>query len=325
MRLLHWFVFGWWLGAGRAKEGSNGGGEHVPNAIDEARWKRYRCDGTERRDAQSCARKGETFSKWLARQMGNETYEKLACYVDKSAVKHYAKMMVPDIKVPTTLAVFDESNLHELSQFEFPPTFALKAVHGSDMGILVTNNTVYKGNMGSLHPNQTINRAILRETIQRWLNTSFHVDIEWQYRQIHKAVVLEEFLGVGLPNDFKLFLFQGEAIALDVYHFAPLPGARGKVRQRISRIQRIDSKSLTITYVRPRVFRALRFMISIKVLNDIFHFAKLISIGFRFARVDFYIVHSAVYFSEITMSPQAAKYTLDQSFRNDSMHLLGLC
>lgn len=302
-----------------------GGDDHVSHAIDEVRWNRYRCDGSERRKAQSCARVDETFSTWLARHMTDEAYEELACYVDKSAVKHYAKLTVPEIKVPTTLAVFDESNLHELSSFEFPPTFALKAVHGSGMGILLTNHTVYKENMGSLHPNQTMPREMLHETIRSYLNTSFNVDKERQYRKIHKAVVLEEFLGVGIPINLKVFLFQAKAIALDIYHYVPIAGPSGKVRQRISRIQRTDDKPLTVHFARPRVFRILRTMISAKALKDVFSFAARIAAGFLFARVDFYVVENAVYFSEITLSPQAAKYTLDNFFKNDIMYLLGLC
>lgn len=326
MRLLHWFLCWWLLRVGRTKgEGSNGSEEHVPNAIDEARWKRYKCDGTERQNAQSCAREGETFSTWLTRQMGNETYEKLACYVDKSAVKYYVKTVVPEMKVPTTLAVFEEANLHELSKFAFPSTFALKAVHGSGMGILATNNVVYEGNVGSLHPNQTINPAVLHDSTRLWLNTSYKVDQEWQYRHIQKAVILEEFLGAVLPINLKVFLFQSKAIALDICRFVPISGALGNVRERVSRIKQTGSKPLTTPFARSRVWKNSKTMIGAKLLEDIFNFSARIASGFRFARVDFYVVDSTIYFNKITLSPETGKKKLDIHFTHLDMRLLGMC
>lgn len=294
-------------------------------SVEEETWDEYQCDGKERKTAMTCVQGGETFSQWLKRQIRNESIESLACYVDKAAMKHYATSVVPELAVPTTLALFRKSNLRKIDSFPFPNSFALKGVHGSGMAVLVTNGTVFLGNEGEKHPNQTFTNADLKIAVAQWLDTPYKIETEWQYRRIHRAAILEQFLGVGIPVDYKLFYFGGYLIAMDVYRFLPPRSQEENAHRLISRIMEGDGIPLDVTVAHGRLPLRLRKTVPMFTLKRLFAYANRLAEGFRFVRVDFYIMGSVIYFSELTFSPNSARAVLDFTFKNKSMDLLGRC
>ena len=294
------------------------------NELDRIQWERYECDGTERNGAQTCVEADETMSTWMRRQMKRDAYAALSCYVDKSAAKHYATSRVPWLKAPETLAIYHEETITQLKHAKLPSSYALKSTHGSSLVMLVTNGFVYKGNAGRLYKNQVLTGKKRSKIGTLFLRTCKQCKREVQYRNVQKAVLVEEFLGTGLQVVYKLHVMSGDVVALDLDYFVVTNRTTGRARHRVSRITERDARSLTAQFAH-RGCADLQQQPPIHAMEQLFYAARQLASGFRYLRADFFWFNASWYFGELTLSPQAGVGRTDGWFRQEFLTKIGYC
>lgn len=292
--------------------------------LEEQMWSRYSCNGTERSRAQECIKDGEKLSIWLRRQMRSQAYEKLACYADKAAVKHYVKAALPQLKTATTLGVFTEDKVRDLLQHSLPPQYVMKATHGSNMSLVVTRNHVYGGNKGVLHPSQKVDREDLVRIARQFMGICFRCKRQAQYRTVIRAVIIEEFIGTKFPIDYKVYVFNRVVYGFDVRFARVLDEGIGKLQMKTIRIVSGGEKELGSDQI-SKHFKFLQEFPPDVGIQQILGSAKVLAEGFRFVRIDFYYVNNTVYFGELTMSPLAGSRHLNSWFRDGVTRHIGVC
>ena len=184
----------------------------------------------------TCVRKDDTLSTWIRRQMRSDAYAALSCYVDKSAAKHYAKTNVPWLNAPKTLSSYDNETVGQLRWADVPSSYAFKSTHGANLVMLVTNGFVYKGNAGRVYKNKVLTGKKLVKIGTLFLRTCKPCKYKVQYRNVHRQVLVEEFLGVGLQATYKVHVMGGDVVGLDVVYFTASNVTTGHVRRKVTRI-----------------------------------------------------------------------------------------
>lgn len=307
-----WFVHGWW----RTRVDGN--------ELDRMSWERYGCDGKERHASQTCVKRTESFSRWMRRQMRSPQYAALSCYVDKSAAKHYATTQVPWLKAPKTLAIYNDETVIQLKRAHLPTSYALKGTHGSNLVMLVTNGFVYKGNAGRLYKNQVLTGKKVRKIGMLFIRTCKQCKREVQYRNVQKAVLVEEFLGTGLQVVFKLHVMSGDVVALDLDYFVVINAKAGRARHRVNRIAERNATVLNAQFAH-KGCSSLQQQPPIHAMEQLFHAARQLANGFRYLRADFFWFNASWYFGELTLSPQAGVGRMDGWFRQKFLTKIGYC
>jgi hypothetical protein len=202
---------------------------------------------------------------------------------DKVSVRDYVQAKTPQLKLPKLLGVFDSES--ELMANIPPSPWVMKGAHGSGMVLICK-------------PGETVSKDMIRKMARRWLATDYSVNYwEWQYHDLPKRVLFEEYLGSGteLPADYKFFVFHQKVrlITVDRGRFAShtrdlfypdwthLPSRKGKA---------------AISSIPPPRPMALEAMIDA---------AQTLGQDTDFVRVDLYLLGEDVYFGEMTHSPAA--------------------
>lgn len=257
-------------------------------------------------NVQDCVRSGESFSGWMQRQARGYKYTSLASLVDNSSVKHFVRTRFPSFKIPATLAVFKSENLDDLYHFHFPESFAFKAVHGSGMNFLVCKNLTLKG--------KPYNVSYLYSLAQKWLRVCYRCKEQRQYANIQRAVIVEEYLSVHPLIDYKVFVFQGEALLIQVKeNYQTGPKFRFYWRNWAALPTSVRSDRSPGKIMRPP-----------QQLGDLLIAAGQLGQGFRFVRVDLYIQDGDILFGELTFSPVGGSRRLNPLL-NPLLSAIGLC
>mmetsp|Transcript_13 Transcript_13/g.106 ORF Transcript_13/g.106 Transcript_13/m.106 type:complete len:355 (+) Transcript_13:200-1264(+) len=315
MRRIHGMVWLLWIWLATRVDG---------NDLDRIRWERYACDGRERNASQTCVERDESLSRWMRRQMRSPRYAALSCYVDKSAAKHYATTQVPWLKAPETLAIYNNGTIPQLKRKEMPPSYALKSTHGSNLVMLVTNGYIYKGNAGRLYKNQFLTRRKITKIGMLFLRTCKQCRREVQYRNVQRAVLVEEFLGTGLPVAYKVHVMSGDVVALDLDYFVVTNSTTGHARNRVKRIVERDATALSAQFAH-RGCSSLQQQPPVHAMELLFHAARQLASGFRYLRADFFWFNASWYFGELTLSPQAGVGRMDLWFGQKFLAKIGYC
>ena len=131
----------------------------------------------------------------------------------------------------------------------------------------------------------------------------FEAGGEWAYSQAAPGFLAERLLGEPPLPDYKVFVFHGHAVFLDVHHGR---GSAAKTRGTWSRDWRP---------VRP-VYRDAQVLHEPAParLGALLAAAERIAAGFDFLRVDFYLVDGRVWFGETTPYPGAGRILTDAAF-----------
>ncbi|MGE5089916.1 MAG: ATP-grasp fold amidoligase family protein, partial [Candidatus Levyibacteriota bacterium] len=129
----------------------------------------------------------------------------------------------------------------------------------------------------------------------RWLATDFTiVGREWAYRDVRRAVYIEELLrddGGGLPADFKLFAFDGEVRLIQVdrdrygHHTQVLYDPQWRPIE--GTVAAAPGAPVAAPVTLPRMIDA----------------ARTLAAGIDFLRVDFYEIAGRIVFGELTNYP----------------------
>jgi hypothetical protein len=207
---------------------------------------------------------------------------------DKLAAKEFAKARCPELSIAQVL--WTGTDPRSLPANLVTGDVVVKANHGAAFNIFVHNGKP--------------DYATIVAWAERWMATSFHHYYgEWGYRNVPRRILVEEKLLLGggdLPTDIKVHTF-GRQI--------------GRVwvcdeRRHRSRIYDADGAPLSA--------RGYRYSSEAQTLPDTpatralvaqaIELAPRLLVGLDYARVDFMVVGSRLYFGEYTFYPGAGLY-----------------
>lgn len=177
-------------------------------------------------------------------------------------------------------------NPEELPFDELPSRFVIKANHGCDYNILVSDKT-------------RLDRRIVKKQLRKWIGENFgestFLGIAWAYKNIEPRIIVEEFLEDEgkLPQDYKFFCFSGrmEFFKID---FARFEDHSEKFFDK--NLNGLDLIELGLKEYDGPIELPGNFSEMVRV-------AELLSVGFDFIRVDLYNVRNRIFFGELTPYP----------------------
>ena len=221
----------------------------------------------------------KTFQDKLNYLLIYESPEEKTKIVDKILLRNYSKKILgKDICVPI-LKIYN--NIDEINLDELPKKFVLKCNHGSAMNIFCSDKS-------------TFDLLKAKNTLKEWIKINYGLlRFEYQYLNVKRRVFAEQFLDNQMIN-YKFGCFNGEPKLIRVK--ANINGTKlyniYYTNWTISNIE-LKNKDYVLTN---------RFKKPIN-LKKMIKYAKLLSFGFCFCRVDFYEINKTLYLSEITFTP----------------------
>jgi TupA-like ATPgrasp len=226
-------------------------------------------------------RRPTTYSQMLAVKNLRDQGPLVSLTSDKYAVREYVRekvgeeYLIPLRQVVDRAAAIDFDNLSG--------SCVIKGTHGCDMTLLVPDIA-------------TADRAVIRSTVQKWLDTDFYRSgwRETPYRGLPRRAVVEEFIGDGVhpPNDYKFFMFHGRPAMVVV--------DQDRFTRHTSTLLSPDWRPYLVTG---------RFEFAATLPERPANYAEMVGVAqklssdFDFARVDLYNVDGRIYFGEITHNP----------------------
>ena len=216
--------------------------------------------------------------QWLKLNDRNPLYIKLS---DKVEVRDYVKKKVSRDILIRQIRVY--SSVNNIKWEDLPEQFVLKAAHGSGWNIICENKNELNWN------------EMLRK-LSYWLNRNYYFyGREWNYRDVPKKIVCEEFLNSDDGNDlldYKIFCFNGKPtyIQVDIDRFS----------DHKRNFYSPEWKSLNFSVLYNQFLNKIEKPLT---LNKMLEVATLLSEGIPFVRVDLYSVKNKVYFGEMTFYP----------------------
>ena len=221
----------------------------------------------------------KTFQDKLNYLLIYESPEEKTKIVDKILLRNYSKKIIGKDLCAPILKIYN--NIEEINLDELPEKFVLKCNHGSAMNIFCEDKSKF-------------DLLKAKHTLKNWLNINYGLlRFEYQYLNVKKKVFAESLLDNQIIN-YKFSCFNGNPKMI-------------RVKSKINRVHfyniyyinwtktniEIDSKKYVLTnrFKKP------------KNLEKMVEYAKLLSSGFCYCRVDFYEVNNKLYLSEITFTP----------------------
>jgi hypothetical protein len=166
---------------------------------------------------------------------------------------------------------------------ELPHKFVVKPTHASGW-IQVVNDK------------SALDRAALIERCNGWLDQSYYeITREWVYKHIEPRILVEEFIDDGtgaLPNDYKLFVFDGTVQIIQV--------DAGRFYDHRRRVYSTDWKKLDVIFEWDDIVGDVPCP---PHLAEMIAAAETLGRGIDFVRADFYDTAGQFYFGELTTTP----------------------
>lgn len=202
---------------------------------------------------------------------------------DKYLVRDYIAEKIGGENLIPLLAVFDRFD--EVDFDVLPDEFMMKCNHGCSFNITVRNKN-------------TFNRDEAKRLMDGWLKRNYFHNgaYETQYKNIQPRIIVEKYIkeeGKDL-YEYQLWCFNGNVEFISV-----ILGPHGK-NEKLS--YDTDWKQLPFIASHPKMAHGVE---KPDCLNTLVKFAKILSEGLIFVRVDFYIKDSQIYFGEMTFTPAA--------------------
>lgn len=215
---------------------------------------------------------------WLKLNDRNPLMVKCA---DKYAVRDYIKECGYEEILNDLYGVYD--NIKDINIDELPDKFVLKAAHGSNMGLIVTDKS-------------KINWKQQKMLMKLWLKQDIYWSgREWVYKGMPKRIIAEKYLEdeQGELKDYKIFCFNGKACFLKYY------GGR----YSSSRFANCYDRDLNLLPVSDNVFKdnpSVIKPIKKETFEKMVKIAEDLAKPFQQVRVDFYFANEKIYFGEMT-------------------------
>jgi glutathione synthase/RimK-type ligase-like ATP-grasp enzyme len=222
-----------------------------------------------------------TFNEWIARRKVFDRRPLFRTFADKYAVRQFvARHQLQDI-LPELYCI--EARPEHINFDFLPQRFVVKPTHGS-------------GWVRVVHDKDSLDRAELLRTCQKWLDSDFYAFLrEPQYKGVPRRIMIEEFIDDGSgesPRDYKFFVFNGrvQLIQIDGDRFA------GHRRSLYTRDWRDTGVRFHYERIEAPVPKPPHHELMVQI-------AEQLSEGLDFIRVDLYDTDHQVYFGEMTATP----------------------
>lgn len=203
---------------------------------------------------------------------------------DKYLVKNYIKNKIGEKYVIPLLKVWD--SYKNINFNSLPNKFVLKANHGSGMNIIIYNK-------------KKTNIKKIKKIAKKWMkkNYAFENGYEFHYMNIKPKIIAEKYFEniKGDLYDYKVYCFDGR-----VESIAFLSG-----KKTFRRIAFFDSQwnRLNYTDTYPPFEKKIP---KPNKLNEMIKISQILSKGFAFVRIDFYILNNGeIKFGEMTFTPNS--------------------
>lgn len=204
--------------------------------------------------------------------------------VDKYAVKQYVAEQIGEEYIIPTLGVWDR--FEDINFDALPDQFVLKCTHDSG-GLVICRDK------------SKLDMAAAKTKIEKFLKREyFWVHREWPYKNVKPRIIAEQYMSDNNSFeliDYKIHCFNGEPkfVLLCQNRF----GASGLTEdfydvswERLS-VKRPAHPNAKVLVKRP------------ENLERMLRLSRELARNIPFARIDFYIVNSKIYFGEITFFP----------------------
>ena len=200
---------------------------------------------------------------------------------DKYLVREWIRETIGEEYLIPLLGVYDK--FEDIDFEKLPNQFVIKCNHGSNYNIIVKNKSLLN-----------LNDAKLK--IEKWMNENyaFKIGLELQYRDIQHKIIIETFMddGTGDLKDYKITCFDGKP------HFIWVDNYRHSNHTR----NFYDLNWNQLPYKINLNYSTFPYLKKPKCLGKMIELASILSKGFCFVRVDFYIINDKLYFGEMTFT-----------------------
>ena len=226
----------------------------------------------------------QTFNEklqWLKLYDRNPEYTKM---VDKYEVKKYVSDIIGKEYIIPTLGIYDKFD--DIDFDKLPSQFVIKCTHDSGSVIVCKDK-------------EKFDLVNCKKRLKKALKHNFYYQgREWPYKNVKPRILIEEYKEdeSGELKDYKVYAFNGKAeylmVCFDRFNGGPkfiYYDENWNIKKNFSNdgIKYGDE----IYLQKP------------KNLDKMFEFARLLSKGIPFVRVDFYEIKNQLYFGELTFFP----------------------
>lgn len=227
--------------------------------------------------------------QWLKLYDRNPDYTRL---VDKAAVKDYVADKIGKEHVIETIGLYDTPE--EIDFDRLPNQFVLKTTHGGGGGGVVVCKDKNRFNIDEA-------RKRLRKSLDSDIYMFYR---EWPYKNVPKKIIAEEYVESedGDLRDYKFFCFNGEPkfLKVDFGRFVEHHANYYDLEWNLLPFEESDvPRDPKHQEIQPDDFE--------KMVD----FARKLSQGHRFLRVDLYNVNGRIYFGELTFYPASGLGTFN--------------
>lgn len=203
---------------------------------------------------------------------------------DKYEMRNWIKDKIGEKYLIPLLGVWD--TFDDINFDELPNAFALKANHGSGWNVIVKDKSI-------------LDISEAREKFDKWMKTNFAFvgGLELHYKRIVPKIIAEKYIeNINGLIDYRFYCFNGipEQVWVDIYSGTPN-------HKRDIYDMNWDKINIKCTWPsggnllsqKPQNFELMK------------QFAKILSDGFKFVRVDFFEVDNQLFMGEMTFIPMS--------------------
>lgn len=204
------------------------------------------------------------------------------------ASKYIEKNFKGRIKTVPILGVWEDAN--DIDFKLLPQKFVLKCTHGSAMNLIIKDK-------------EKINIKKITKKLNAWLKLDYATMngmYENQYTAIKHRIIAEEFIQEmdGKLHDYKFHCFSGEP------KYCQLIGDRTPNSHEYQHaFYTMNWEKTNISYNNHKIYKN-DFEMPEK-FEEMKKIAKDLAKGFKYVRVDFYLINNEIYFGELTFTPDS--------------------
>ena len=218
--------------------------------------------------------------QWLKIHDATPLKTKLA---DKYLVREWIKEKIGEKYLIELLGVY--SGFSEIDFDKLPKQFVIKANHGSGMNIVVKDK-------------MALNMKYVEKEITDWMNIVFGFEgMEIHYFDMPRKILVEKYIEEMNGNlfDYKIYCFNGEPKYIQVM------GNRDFDKHTANEMFfDLDWNKMPFHHTQPEFELVVERP---NKLKELIYVAKVLCEGFKYVRVDLYIINNEVKFGEMTFTP----------------------
>lgn len=220
---------------------------------------------------------------------------------DKYLVREWVKEQIGEQYLIPLLGVYD--SFDDINFADLPQQFVLKCNHGSGYNIIVKDKA-------------KLDLAEAKAKIDKWMNENFafKAGFELHYRDIQPKIIIEKYMddGTGDLRDYKYTCFDGKP------EFIWIDSDRHTEHKR----NLYDLNWKQLPYKVNSGYATFASPARPQCLEEMTRLAGILSRGFPYVRVDFYVINGKIYFGEMTFTSSSG--TEDIQPASFDRHLSGL-